>query len=109
TAPQHSGWRADTRSYWRGHDAMKKMIWIAFALAATLKLSAQNADSALETAKTLYLSASYQEALATLDNVEDDAELDEATKYRALCLLGMNRQQEAAETIEKLITRHPLF
>ena len=89
---------------------MKKTMLIAWACAATVQLSAQNsADAPLEAAKSLYLSASYQEALTTLDAVQSDAQVDEVAKYRALCLLGLNRQQDAEDTVVKLITRHPLF
>src|SRR5690242_20364971 len=89
---------------------MKKTVVIAWACAAMVRLSAQNADTPLEAAKNLYLSASYQEALTTLESVQGgDAQFDEATKYRALCLLGLNRPQEAQEAIERLIVRQPLF
>ena len=89
---------------------MKKTMLIAWACAAAVQLSAQNsADAPLEAAKNLYMSASYQEALTTLDTVQSDTQPDEVAKYRALCLLGLNRPQEAEETVVKLITRHPLF
>lgn len=86
-------------------------IWIvAGALGlSTAGLFAQSND-ALDSAKSLYLSASYQEALTALDSVKSDgAAADEAAKYQALCLLGLNRQQDAEQAIEQLVTRRPLF
>lgn len=81
------------------------ILWVA----TTVTLSAQNADTPLDAAKTLYLSASYQEALTTLDGVHADAQIDEAEKYRALCLLGLDRPTEAEDAIEHLLERRPLF
>src|SRR5262249_49117349 len=105
---QHHGWGAHAGPDHHGHDAMKTILGI-MCVAAAAALSAQNADDPLDAAKTLYLSASYQEALATLDGVHADAQRDEAEKYRALCLLGLDRQADAEEAIAHLIERRPLF
>src|SRR5262245_30266450 len=83
-----------------------------FAAAALLALTAAVSradDDPLTTAKTLYQSASYQDALAALSNLPNGANLDEADKYRALCFLGLNRAQDAEHALEQLVTRRPLF
>jgi TonB family protein len=67
------------------------------------------ADSSLDAAITLYMSASYEEALSELSQLPPSADLDQADKYRALCLLGLNRPQEAAESIDRLVKRRPLL
>jgi TonB family protein len=83
-------------------------------LAATLLLASATVvlradDDPLTEAKSLYQSASYQDALAALSNLPTDANLDEADKYRALCFLGLNRAQDAEHTLEQLVTRRPLY
>jgi hypothetical protein len=55
------------------------------------------------------MSASYEEALSELSQLPPGADLDQADKYRALCLLGLNRPQEATESIDRLIKRRPLL
>ena len=66
-------------------------------------------DDPLTTAKSLYQSASYQDALAALSNLPKDVNVDEADKYRALCFLGLNRAQDAERALEELVTRRPLY
>lgn len=85
-----------------------------WTLAATLLLASAAAvahadDDPLTAAKSLYQSASYQDALAALSNLPTDANLDEADKYRALCFLGLNRAQDAEHALEQLVTRRPLY
>jgi TonB family protein len=72
-------------------------------------ISAHTADDSLESAISLYMSASYEEALAALSELPAGADLDQADKYRALCLLGLNRPQDAAESIDRLVKRRPLL
>ena len=80
------------------------LVW-----SASLSAGAQEAKEPLAAAKALYLAASYQEALAALDTVTSGDDMDEAAKYRALCLLGLNRPGDAEEAIEHLIERRPMF
>lgn len=89
---------------------MKIPILLAAISLSTVGLFAQASNDALDAAKSLYLSASYQEALTALDGVKSDSDAaDEAAKFQALCLLGLNRQQDAEQAIEQLVTRRPLF
>lgn len=86
---------------------MKTALIIALS-ATAIGVAAQAPSDPLEAAKSLYVAASYQEALAALDGVKD-ADADDAVKYRVLCLLGLNRVADAEQTLDQLLIRHPLF
>jgi len=88
---------------------MKIGILASTALLVFTAVVARADDDPLSTAKSLYQSASYQDALAALSNLPSGVNLDEADKYRALCFLGLNRTQDAERALEQLITRRPLF
>ena len=66
-------------------------------------------DDPIETAKSLYMSASYSEALEALANLPAGTDLDTADKYRALCFLGLDKTDEADKALESLVRRHPLY
>jgi TonB family protein len=67
----------------------------------------------LTTARGLYQSAAYEEALTLLDRMKaspaspSDAQL--AGQYRAYCLLALNRQAEADRAIEEVVATDPAF
>lgn len=83
---------------------------LAIALLLTgAALQARAADDPLDAAKTLYLSASYEEALSALTNLPSSVDPDQADKFRALCLLALNRTQDAQQALEKLAIRRPLL
>jgi TonB family protein len=88
---------------------MKIRMIAAVALFATTSVVSHADDDPLTAAKSLYQSASYQDALAALSNLPNNTNLDEADKYRALCFLGLNRAQDAEHALEQLVTRRPLF
>jgi len=88
---------------------MKIRTIAVLALFATTSVVSHADDDPLTTAKSLYQSASYQDALAALSNLPNGTNLDEADKYRALCFLGLNRAQDAEHALEQLVTRKPLF
>jgi TonB family protein len=87
---------------------MTRTTFVALALLIATALPARAADDPVDEAKRLYLSAAYDAALAALSNLPPSVDLDEVDKYRALCLLGLNRQQDAQEIVQKLVTRRPL-
>jgi TonB family protein len=66
------------------------------------------ADDALKEARLLYGTASYEEALLALVDVNDLDVIDQVDEYRALCLLALHRDAEAEDAIERLVARHPL-
>ena len=71
------------------------------------------AQTPLAAAKSLYLTAAYEDALATLDRMKEagpsPSEAREIELYRAFCLLALKRQAEAAGAIEALVALDPLF
>jgi hypothetical protein len=88
---------------------MKIKIFGASVLAVFIASLCYADDDALAMAKTLYQSASYQDALSVLGNLPSGTDLDEADKYRALCFLGLSKAQDAQRALEQLVTRRPLF
>jgi periplasmic protein TonB len=84
------------------------VAWLTCGLAIA---GAQSATS-LENAKALYNSASFDEALTVLDRLgtaQPDADVEEVQRYRALCLLALNRTAEAQNAIEVVFSRDPLY
>jgi tetratricopeptide (TPR) repeat protein len=61
--------------------------------------------------KELYVSASYIEALRSLDKVEFvlGGSTPESAEYRILCLLALGEQKKAQAEIEKLFVKHPSY
>jgi TonB family protein len=84
------------------------------ALIALLTLtSPAQAQDTLATARELYASAAYEEALATLNRVRatgvpatDALAVEE---YRVFCLLALGRGPEAQQAIETLVMSAPLY
>jgi protein TonB len=65
-----------------------------------------NAQGTVERAKTLYLEASYDEALTELSGPEAERSAD-AQLYRALCLIALGRWVEADAAIARSIALDP--
>ena len=63
----------------------------------------------LAAAKALYASGDYEEALNNLSAIKADDSVDEVEEYRLLCLLALGRTAEAQRSLERLVTRNPLF
>ncbi len=80
------------------------------ALLTTGLVRAQSPDPALQQAKTLYESASFEEALVALGRVDASRALDpDVLLYRALCLLALGRAQESSDTTRALVSASPTF
>lgn len=70
------------------------------------------AENQLDRARALYDSASFDEALVILDRVsgaQPESDVEEVQRYRALCLLALNRTSDAQRAIEIVFSRDPLF
>jgi hypothetical protein len=65
--------------------------------------------SDLATAKALYTSAAYEEALTHLSSIKDPALAEQVEQYRALCLLALGRGDEAERALERLVTSRPFY
>ena len=78
-------------------------------LAAGAGLGAQDS---LSTAKDLYASAAYEDALSTLTRMDGGSNAPEVTRqvdqYRAFCLYALGRTGEAESIAESMIRREPL-
>lgn len=88
---------------------MKYLLVVALALSSSQAV----ASDSLASARDLYASASYEEALAMLGRL-NAAELppDEgraADQYRALCLLALGKTAEASQAIEAVVAAEPLY
>lgn len=84
------------------------LVWLILGLASA---SAQS-NQPLDDAKTLYDSASFDEALQLLDGLgrtQPETDVEEVQRYRALCLLALNRTNDAQKAIEIVFSRDPLY
>jgi tetratricopeptide (TPR) repeat protein len=66
-------------------------------------------QSVLTSAKNLYAEASYEAALLQLNSSGTKEDVDQIDTYRALCLLALDRQGDAEQALEALVTRRPLY
>jgi TonB family protein len=84
------------------------MIALVFALSL---LSAD--QDAVNTARDLYASAAYEDALSVLNRVPEASrpveEANTIAQYRAFCLLALGRTGEAERAIEAVISREPTY
>jgi hypothetical protein len=102
--------------------ALRAGLVLGLVLGSTPVVRTQQTDAladtqqtdALAAARELYASAAYEEALATLDRLAKAAAVsdrDRATidQYRALCLLALNRPEEATAAVEAMVRHDPLY
>ena len=89
---------------------------LALALALALVVAspaAVFADDSLATARDLYASAAYEDALAMLGRLNASGpKADEgrvADQYRALCLLALGKTSEASLAIEAVVSADPAY
>src|SRR3954447_636057 len=86
-------------------------VWL---VCLTLGLAGAHAQSgsSLQDAKALYDSASFDEALTILDRLartQPEADVEDIQRYRALCLLALNRTADAQNALEIVLSRDPLY
>jgi hypothetical protein len=83
------------------------LIAVAFAVPAYA------ADGTLAAARDLYVSASYDDALAMLSGLSNGSRSSEERQsidfYRTLCLFALGRANDADRVIEGMLTREPLY
>jgi hypothetical protein len=88
-----------------------KGLLISFAVLAVA--TAVAAQESLTSAKDLYASAAYEDALSTLTRLHDSATtgapISQIDQYRAFCLFALGRTAEAQSVAESLITKDPLL
>jgi hypothetical protein len=57
----------------------------------------------------LYLAAAFEDALTALADLPPETDSDQADKFRALCLLALNRTDDARRALARLATRRPML
>ncbi|HEY7173095.1 MAG TPA: TonB family protein [Vicinamibacterales bacterium] len=67
------------------------------------------AQDSLAAARTLYASASYEEALAALSNAPASGDANQVDEYRALCYLALGESSSATQALERIVKRAPLY
>lgn len=89
---------------------------MAWLILVTLFVSGRTgAQDFLSRARDLYETAAYEEALQILDdsNAEQTGasvnEQQAAGEYRALCLMALDRQPEAARAVERIVRANPWY
>ena len=88
---------------------------LAAALAVVLCLGSEvplNASEELTRAKELYRSAAYDEALTLLDSIPPSVVMNEAVEFhqfRVLCLVALDRKDDATRAMEALINASPEY
>ncbi len=91
------------------------MIRMLFAMLVTLAaaVTPAAAQTSLSSARELYASAAYDEALATLERLQPHGLPVEEQRamglYRVLCLIALGRTADADAALESLIAQHPLY
>jgi hypothetical protein len=85
------------------------VVMLAVLATAVPGLRAGTGADQLEAARSLYMAAAYEEALAALTSLPDGVDVDQADKFRALCQLALNRTKDAQQTLERLATRRPML
>src|SRR4051812_19298401 len=93
--------------------ALRPAVFACVILCATRVVDTQQPD-ALAAARELYATAAYDEALASLDRLADaravsDRDRAMIDQYRALCLLALNRPEEATAAVESMVRHDPLY
>src|SRR3954453_15340715 len=81
-------------------------------LAVVLMAVLAAGEHSLTTARELYASAAYEDALAVLDTLPADRPVDEiraAEQYRAFCPLALGRSADAESAIAAVITHDPAY
>jgi TonB family protein len=87
-------------------------LTVAALLFSVTAAAAQNAAAdALEPVRQLYASADYEEALSALGRLQPATPNSglEIDRYRALCLIALNRASEADRVIESIVAADPLY
>ena len=67
------------------------------------------AQESVQSAKDLYASAAYEDALAVLTRLRVGHATAEVDQYRAFCLIALGREEEAEKAIESAVAADPRY
>lgn len=86
-------------------------VALMLVVAVAAPAMAQSDSNPLATARDLYASARYDEALAMLNAIRPAESTDRKSveQYRSLCLLALGRGTEAESAIAAVVTEDPLY
>jgi len=91
---------------------MSTLVRVVVAVLLLFASTAEGQD-ALGSARDLYASAAYEEALAALGKLKAEASAPatsmEIDRYRVLCLMALGRAAEADKIIESIVINDPLY
>ena len=85
---------------------LASIAWLAFASVAAAR------GETIDRVKDLYRSAAYEEALAVLDQMAKEPAPTspvEAREYRLLCLIALERRNEARDAIASMVNADPFY
>jgi len=85
------------------------VVWLVAMASGPTGQAPVCSDATVAAVRDLYTSASYQEALDMVVRIDGSDAPPVLYEYRALCLLALGRQQEAAAAFAALVERDPLF
>ena len=85
------------------------VVWLIAMASGPTGQAPVCSDATVAAVRDLYTSASYQEALDMVVRIDGSDAPPVLYEYRALCLLALGRQQEAAAAFATLVERDPLF
>ena len=91
---------------------MKKQLLAIVTLAGSIAIPAAAQQNPLVSARDLYASARYDEALALLNGLRppsSGSDLKSVEQYRSLCLLALGRGTEAEAAIAAVVTADPSY
>ena len=87
------------------------VLVMGMALPAAAQFDGSSPQGPLNTAKDLYASARYDEALSVLNGLRIGESVDRKSveQYRSLCLLALGRSSEAETAIAAVVTADPTY
>jgi TonB family protein len=87
------------------------VLVMGMALPAAAQFEGSSPQGPLNTAKDLYSSARYDEALSVLNGlrVGDSVDRKSVEQYRSLCLIALGRASEAETAIAAVVTADPTY
>ncbi len=83
--------------------------YVVITSLALLPVSSGYAQDSLQSAKDLYASAAYEDALKVLSRLQVSDPKPEVDQYRASCFIALGRTTEAEKAIESVVTANPSF
>jgi TonB family protein len=91
---------------------VRGLVLVAMLASVSSTRAAAHAEETLASARELYASAAYEDALIVLNRLRVSAPPDDTLsidQYRAFCLLALGRTQDAVQAIEAVVTARPTY